>query len=164
MIAVYDAARADELDRAPWPPGQRERFVAHQFELQRTQYRAHYPGADFLVIEREGVVVGRVYLHRGAHELRLMDMALLPELRQRGIGTRLLRDLVAWCDGVPCPLTLHVEPFNPAYRLYRRFGFTWRRSTGIYHFLERVPGTPCGEAGMSAWPRGEPGTRADSVS
>lgn len=153
LLRVYDAARADELDRVVWPPGQREAFVAHQFDLQHTQYRQHYVGADFLVLEHEAQVVGRLYLHRGAHELRLMDMAWLPALRDRGLGTRLLRELSAWCDVEECPLTLHVEPFNPAYRLYRRFGFDWQRSTGIYHFLERRVGTREGDGAISAWPR-----------
>lgn len=153
LLTVYDAARGDELDRVAWPPGQREAFVAQQFDMQHVQYRQHYLGADFLVLEHGGAVVGRLYLHRGAHELRLMDMAWLPPLRGLGLGTLLLRELSAWCDAEPCALTLHVEPFNPAYRLYRRFGFEWQRSTGIYHFLERRVGAAKGDGAISAWPR-----------
>ena len=68
---------------------------------------------------------------------------------------RATRALLDWADALDLPVTLHVEPFNPAYRLYRRAGFAYVRSTGVYHYLERAPGTPPidGASALSAWPR-----------
>ena len=84
-----------------------------------------------------------------------MDIAILAAARGAGLGTRLTRSLLDWGDALGLPVTLHVEPFNPAYRMYRRAGFAYVRSTGVYHYLERVPGTPPLDAThtLSAWPR-----------
>ena len=138
---LYASTRADELAQVPWPEAQKRAFLDHQFELQREQYRQHYVGAEWLVIERDGEAIGRLYLKRSS-EVRLMDVALLPALRGGGLGTRITQALLDWADAQNLPVTLHVEPFNPAYRLYRRFGFGYARSTGVYHFLERPIGAP----------------------
>jgi GNAT superfamily N-acetyltransferase len=142
LAALYASTRAEELAAVPWSDAQKREFLDHQFALQREQYRLHYAGAEWLVIEREQQPVGRLYLKRGRVDLRLMDIALMPELRGQGLGTRLTRAVLEWGDALGLPVTLHVEPFNPAYRLYRRFGFAYVRSTGVYHFLERPPHTP----------------------
>jgi GNAT superfamily N-acetyltransferase len=156
LQALYASTRAEELAQVPWDDAQKRDFLAHQFALQREQYRQHYPGAEWLVIERDGVPAGRVYVRRGGTEIRLMDIALLPALRGGGLGTRLTRALLDWADALPLPVTLHVEPFNPAYRMYRRLGFAYVRSTGVYHFLQRAPGaTDVDEAAtLSRWPPG----------
>lgn len=142
LRTLYASTRADELAPVPWPEAQKRAFLDHQFELQRAQYREHYVGAEWLVIEREAVPIGRIYLKRSSAEVRLMDIALMPDVRGQGLGTRLTQALIDWAATQGLPVTLHVEPFNPAYRMYRRFGFEHRRSTGIYHFLERpLPGS-----------------------
>ena len=137
LRTLYASTRAEELAPVPWPEEAKRAFLDHQFELQRAQYREHYVGAEWLVIEREAVPVGRLYLKRSSAELRLMDIALLPDARGQGIGTQLTQAVIDWATAQALTVTLHVEPFNPAYRMYQRFGFEHRRSTGIYHFLER---------------------------
>ena len=153
LIDLYASTRADELAQVPWPEAQKRAFLEHQFTLQREQYRLHYDGAEWLLIEREAGPVGRLYLRRGRTEVRLMDIALVPAVRRGGLGTQLTQRLLDWADALGLPVTLHVEPFNPAYRLYRRFGFAYMRSTGVYHFLQRAPGTPAQPDQASPLPR-----------
>lgn len=141
LQSLYASTREEELAQVDWPAAQKRAFLDHQFALQRSQYRAHYAGAEWLLITGAGAPFGRLYVKRGQEEVRLMDIALLPAIRNRGIGTRLTRLLLDWSDALALPVTLHVEPFNRAYRLYQRFGFAYTRSTGIYHFLRREPGT-----------------------
>ena len=138
---LYASTRCEELAQVPWDTTQKRAFTDQQFALQRAQYREHYAGAEWLLIERAGDRIGRLYLKRSGSEVRLMDIALLPAARNAGLGTRLTRALLAWADQLALPVTLHVEPFNLAYRLYQRFGFAYTRSTGIYHLLRREPGT-----------------------
>lgn len=154
LRALYASTRADELAQVPWSAEQKAAFLAHQFDLQREQYRQHYPGAEWLIIERDGAPTGRLYLKRSS-EVRLMDIALVPGLRGSGLGTRVTRALLDWADALDLPVTLHVEPFNPAYRMYRRAGFAWVRSTGVYHFLLRPPGAAEVDETLtlSRWPR-----------
>ena len=150
---LYASTRTDELAAVPWPEEQKRTFLDHQFALQREQYRQHYDGAEWLLIERDVAPIGRLYLRRGNSEVRLMDIALVPTARGAGLGTRLTQRLLDWADGFALPVTLHVEPFNPAYRMYRRFGFAYERSTGVYHFLRRPIGAPMQPDQASPLPR-----------
>lgn len=153
LIDLYASTRADELAPVPWPEAQKRAFLEHQFALQREQYRQHYGGAEWLLIERGVAPIGRLYLRRGGEEVRLMDIALVASARGAGLGTRVTQRVLDWADALGLPVSLHVEPFNPAYRMYRRFGFAYVRSTGVYHFLQRVPGTPLQPDQVSALPR-----------
>lgn len=139
---LYRTTREDELDRADWSEEQKAWFVEHQFSAQRSQYRQHYPHAAFLVIERDDERIGRFYLHRARTELRLMEVTLVPEFRGQGLGSSLMGKLLAWSDALGLPVTLHVEPFNPAQRLYQSLGFETLEVRGVYHFMRREPGAP----------------------
>lgn len=137
LQALYGSTRAEELARVDWPEAAKAAFVAHQFSAQRSQYRQHYPQAAFLLVEREGERIGRFYLHHARAEIRLMDITLVPARRGGGIGTALMQRLLAWSDDAGLPVTLHVEPFNRAQRLYHRLGFETREQRGVYHFMLR---------------------------
>jgi ribosomal protein S18 acetylase RimI-like enzyme len=62
---------------------------------------------------------------------------LAPPQRGRGIGTALMNSLIARADAVDKPVTLHVEPWNPAKNLYERLGFETVELRGIYEFMRR---------------------------
>ena len=51
----------------------------------------------------------------------LLFVGVEDELRNLGIGRRLIERAISLCDG---DIKLHVEPDNPAKRLYERIGFT----------------------------------------
>ena len=89
------------------------------------------------MIEQDGVPVGRLFVDVTTKEVRLMDIALLPAARGRGIGTALLQRLLTFADGIALPVTLHVESFNPARRMYERVGFAMVEMRGIYQFMQR---------------------------
>jgi len=111
-----------------------------QFEAQRRHYSEHFPDAAFLVIVRDGRPAGRLYVDRRPASIRIIDIALLPEHRRAGIGTALIAELLAEGDREGKPVSLHVEHFNPAMRLYERLGFRRIEDTGVYYLLERPPG------------------------
>jgi len=119
----------------PWPEAAKLAFLAEQSDLQHRHYVANYPGADLLLIESDSIPIGRIYVYRSAREIRLMDIALVPDWRNRGIGTRLLRELMAEARSTGSSLTLHVEPTNPAQRMYQRLGFRLIEQRGVYDFL-----------------------------
>ena len=139
LLRVYASTRAEELAPVPWTEEQKEGFIAHQFAAQDAHYRGHYDGAEFDVIEVDGEPAGRLYVHRGPNEIRIVDVALLPAFRGRGIGTRLLRALIAEADAQGRKLSIHVEANNPARTLYERLGFRPAGEHGIYVLMERVP-------------------------
>lgn len=139
LFAIYASTRAEELAQVAWDDAQKEGFLRMQFDAQRKFYESEYPGAEFQIILVAGERAGRLYVHRRKQEIRIMDIALLPEFRGRGIGTMLLNDILAEGHRTSRPVTIHVESFNPARRLYARLGFRKVASNGVYHLLEWKP-------------------------
>jgi ribosomal protein S18 acetylase RimI-like enzyme len=139
LIAVYASTRAEELAAVPWDDAQKEAFVRMQFVAQDRCWREQKPCAEFCVVlvdERPG---GRLYLDRLADEIRIVDIALLPAYRGRGVGTSLLRDVLSEAQAADLPVTIHVERGNRARALYERLGFRPLSTTGVHHLLEARP-------------------------
>ena len=136
---LYASVRADELAPVPWPEAAKRSFLDEQFALQHAHYVKVYVGADFLLIEKDGTSIGRIYVYRTPAEIRLMDIALIAAERGRGIGTALVSELMEEAATTNCELTLHVEPDNPAQRLYQRLGFRLIEHRGVYDFLGWKP-------------------------
>lgn len=139
LSQLYASTRQDEMRLVDWTDAQKAAFLQDQFDKQHTHYLAHYPQAQWLVIEQDGAPVGRLYLEQTSREIRLMDVALLPTARGQGTGGALMHGLLAAGDQAGLPISLHVEPFNPAIRLYRRLGFVEVETRGYYQFMKRAP-------------------------
>jgi ribosomal protein S18 acetylase RimI-like enzyme len=139
LVELYASTREEELAQVTWDEGARRAFVEHQFAAQDAHYRGNYPGATLDVVEVDGAPAGRLYVHRGPSDIRIMDIALAPEFRGRGIGTSLLRSLMAEADASSRKLSIHVEQNNPARSLYERFGFLPAGEHGVYVLMERPP-------------------------
>jgi ribosomal protein S18 acetylase RimI-like enzyme len=139
LFRVYASTRAEELSVVPWDDAQTEAFLRAQFDAQDRWYREHYERASFDVVLVGGEPGGRLYVHRGESEIRIVDVALLPEHRGRGVGTALLRYLLDEADAAGKRVTIHVERFNPALRLYERLGFAVAEDKGVYLLLEWSP-------------------------
>lgn len=142
LLAIYASTREDELARTDWSAAQKAAFVAMQFQAQTAHYLTNYPGAEFLLIEADGRAAGRLYRHRREGGVRIMDIALLPDFRSQGIGTRLLRALQAEAAAENIGLSIHVEGFNPARRLYERLGFRPAADAGVYILMEWSANSP----------------------
>ena len=139
LYEVYASTRYDVAALLDWSPQQKSEFLTMQFEAQDHYYREQFPACEFCVIESAGEPIGRLYLDRRTDELRIVDIALLPQHRGRGIGAKLLRDILEEAGRHSLPVRIHVEIDNPALRLYERLGFRALRQVGIYHFMEWTP-------------------------
>lgn len=139
LYSVYASTRADEMARVDWDSEQKEAFLRMQFHAQSQFYVENYPGAEFQVITLNDQPVGRLYVHRRKDEIRIMDIGLLPESRNLGIGSALLQDILEQGKNLNLPVTIHVEQFNPALRLYKRLGFRQKEDKGVYLLMEWSP-------------------------
>jgi ribosomal protein S18 acetylase RimI-like enzyme len=143
LYRVYADSRAGEMELlADWSAGQKEAFLRFQFDAQDAHYRQHYPGATLDLILHGDRPIGRLYVWRTGEEIRVMDIALLASERGLGLGTALMRDLLGEADAASKPLGLHVEPNNPAKRLYERLGFRVAGTSGYYQLMQRLPKGP----------------------
>jgi ribosomal protein S18 acetylase RimI-like enzyme len=140
LVELYGSVREEELRQVEWDDGAKRAFIEQQFSAQDRHYRENYPGATLDVIEVDGEPAGRLYVYRGRDDVRIMDIALAPPFRGRGIGTRLLRTLIDEAQASGRKLSIHVELNNPARRLYERLGFRPAGEHGVYVLMERPPG------------------------
>jgi ribosomal protein S18 acetylase RimI-like enzyme len=134
---VFRSTREPELARLPWTDAQKEQFCAMQFAAQDRGYRAAHPAAEFLIVLCGDDEAGRLYRAGTADALHILDIALLPPWRNRGVGTHLLRETMARAAARGVPLAMHVAKDNPARRLYARLGFVECADDGVYVRLER---------------------------
>lgn len=140
LLHLYGTTREEELAAVAWPPEEKAAFLRMQFEAQDHHYRTHYPGAEFQIMLHQGRPAGRLYVWRGEAEIRVMDIALLPELRSLGLGRAVMEELLREGARTGRAVRVHVEKFNPALRFYDRLGFRVAEDRGVYWFLEWLPG------------------------
>jgi ribosomal protein S18 acetylase RimI-like enzyme len=141
LEALYASTRADEVAPLPWSEDQKRAFLAQQFAAQSAHYAQHYGDASFDVILVDGRRAGRLIVARRESDLKVIDIALLPEHRSRGIGTGLLVSLLDEAVERGVKVEVYVERFNPALALYRRLGFEAVDEDGVYLRMERSPET-----------------------
>jgi len=136
---VYDSTRTNEMLLVDWNDAQKAAFLSMQFNAQHRYYHAQFPDAKYDILERNGEPIGRLYTALWPTELRILDIALLPQFRNMGIGTALIKAQMQKAGSAGLPLTLHVESFNPARRLYDRLGFKEVQVDGIYILMTWSP-------------------------
>jgi ribosomal protein S18 acetylase RimI-like enzyme len=141
LYEVYQSTRIDELAQIPWNEAQRTAFLKMQLKARDQSYRMHYAELDDRIILFQDQKVGRLILVRGDDEIRLADIALLPEYRRAGIGASLIKDLITEANQSGRPIRLQVErPNEQAKRLYERLGFNTTGETMTHFQMEYQPG------------------------
>lgn len=123
LCRLYCSTRVDEVASWGWSEEQVKMFLEMQFDLQARAYALQFPDARSFIVCSAGRPVGRLLTWESEDELRLVDIALLPEVRDRGIGTHLLREMQKEAAEQHRAVRLHVHKGNPATRLYERLGF-----------------------------------------
>jgi ribosomal protein S18 acetylase RimI-like enzyme len=139
LFAVYASTRAEEMALTGWQALEIENFLRSQFELQHKQYLQNYRNGAFDIILYHKMPVGRLYVDRRPDDIRIVDIALLKEYRRQGIGSKIMKELIAEAEEKKVNLSLHVEHNNPAMGLYERLGFAKKELVGIYYFMVRPP-------------------------
>ena len=133
---LYASTRTDLLAQTGWDEAMLQSLIDLQFEAQRRGYAAQHPHARCRIAEHDAERIGRLWTDRSAKPWWLLDIALLPEWRAAGWGTVMLQGLLDDARQAGVAVRLHVEPGNPARRLYRRLGFAGRGAAGPHEEME----------------------------
>lgn len=136
LYSVYASARGEELDRTGWDQSTREAFLRSQFAAMRKGYATAFPQAQFAIILVDHQPAGRLVVNRAEHEIRIVDMALLPAHRNRGVGTAIMKGLFAETAKAGKRLRLRVLKHSAAVRLYQRLGFRPLEDEEVYYHME----------------------------
>ena len=118
---VLEASRERLSRKDGWDPA---RWHAGALKVTADEVAGGKPHSVTHVIEAAGVPVGRLRVVRPGDHIYLGGIQLLPAYQSQGIGTSIVRRLMAEADAGRLPLRLEVEKDNPdARRLYVRLGF-----------------------------------------
>jgi ribosomal protein S18 acetylase RimI-like enzyme len=136
LLQVYAGTRQEELAATGWPVEMQEVFLTMQFNAQQQGYRTAFPRAEFAIILLRDEAIGRIIIDRAENELRVVDIALLPAHRGRGIGTALVQNLQREAAAAQKPVRLSVVKGQRADRMYQRLGFQKTGEDGARDQLE----------------------------
>lgn len=141
VLALYGAARADELALTGWDEAQRRAFLELQLRAREQHRDATRSGVELWMLEVAGATVGQLDLARGDEHVEVLEIALMPGLRGHGLGTAVLRAVLDEADATGRAVRLHVEVANvAARRLYERLGFAVVAEEGLHLAMERLIG------------------------
>ena len=137
LLSVYGSTREEELNQVEWAEGQKEMFLRWQLDLQRREYEVRFPDAAYDIILVDEQAAGRIWVGADDEQIRLLDIALLPQFQNRGVGTELVRRLIK--ESAKQGKVLRHMVFvlnNNADRFYVRLGFKQIEEFGAYKHME----------------------------
>ena len=140
MFTVFTATRAERFNGAALAPPQLQHLLEMQFNAQQSQYRAQFPGANFSLVLSDDKPIGYFYVDRSGKRFTLIDIALLPELTGKGVGSQLVTALIKEALEKGKTISAHVDKCNnQAWQLWQRLGFQIVGDDGVYFEIEYRP-------------------------
>jgi ribosomal protein S18 acetylase RimI-like enzyme len=139
LIQVYKSSRGEDLRELGWDEARIDEFLEMQYEAQRAFEVKDYPQAIDEVILSAGERAGRLLVDSRENEIRCVDLALLPQFRNRGLGTLLLRRLQKEAAAANKPLRLQVIRYSRTIGLFERLGFVRTSESGTHFQMEWKP-------------------------
>jgi GNAT superfamily N-acetyltransferase len=139
LVELYKSSRGDDLRGLGWDEQRISEFLDMQYEAQQNFYDGDYREATDELILLEGKPIGRLMIESRPHEIRCIDLGLLPEYRERGLGTGIIQKLQEKAKSENKPLRLQVIRFSRAVNLFDRLGFVRTSETGTHFQMEWMP-------------------------
>ena len=124
-------------DLRPLGPEVFDGLVGMHFRAQSMSIRLDHPRAECTIVMVQDAPVGRLIIDASGNHIEVIDVALLPEYRNCGLGTSVLQNVLAQADRVGRAIRLHVEKQSPAVRLDERLGFVICGDVGMYFAMSR---------------------------
>src|SRR2546423_7438738 len=140
LIELYKSSRGDDLRGLGWDEDRIGEFLGMQYIAQRNLQDDHEGVSDQVVL-MSGKPIGRLAVAARADEIRCVDLALLADYRNQGVGTLLIQRLQEQAGPANIPLRLQVIRFNRAVNLLDRLGFRRTSETGTHFQMEWLPGS-----------------------
>lgn len=135
LFQIYASTRMDELAAVPWEDAEKESFLRMQFHAQHVFYQQNFKEAEYKLVLLDDKPIGRFYVDHRHDEIRVIDIALLPKYRRQGIGSQLMKTVLAKGQQANLPVKIHVEHNNPALHWYTRLGFKQVETHGVYFLM-----------------------------
>ena len=130
--AWLDSLRRDayrDLFESTWGGWDEVRHLRH--------FAKSWDAGHISVIEVDDAPVGMIQLLESDHELEIAELQILPVRQNRGLGSRVLKDLIALASKQSKRLSLYLGLKNHrAFQLYQRLGFKEVGRSDTHIFME----------------------------
>ncbi len=140
LLTVYASTRSKEMAVVSWSDEQKRIFLEMQFQAQHNYYLSRYPNASYSIINLDGQPIGRLYIERQVDKIKILDITVLPEYRNRGVGTKLITEITQAGEQAEKPVQIYIENYNPSANLFSRLGFHPVAEEGINLLWQWNPG------------------------
>jgi GNAT superfamily N-acetyltransferase len=140
LYDLYHAIRGPEFAQAPISLAQQTELIRMQFRAQMSAYAAMFPNSCYHLILLDGKPVGRLWVAQDEREFHLVDIAIHPDLQNKGIGAAIIQRLQQEAARARLPVRCTVQRFNPgSLRFHQRLGFAILRTDELHSYLEWRP-------------------------
>jgi GNAT superfamily N-acetyltransferase len=130
LFELYASNRADELSRTGWATPQQRSFFRMQALDQERYFQRHYDHLDRRTICINGFSAGRLLVDRPSHAITIVDLALLPAFRGRGVGSLLIRGLLEEAAEQDVPVHVELPKGTDVLTTCERLGFRYADDLG----------------------------------
>ncbi len=124
-------------DLRPLGPEVFDGLVGMHYRAQSMSIRLEHPQAERQIVMVQQAPVGRLIIDAAGKYIEVIDVALLPEYRNCGLGASVLNSVLAQADRLGRAIRLHVEKQSRAVRLFERLGFVTCGDVGMYLAMSR---------------------------
>lgn len=139
LFNVFKNNKQEEISLWGWREEEERLFIQNQFLCQQNSYEIQYPNLDKQLIIYNGQQVGYIYIHRDDKKITIVDLAILKEFRNKGIGKEQILFIQSVAKAANLPIQLSVFNNNPAVILYIKLGFKEVSCNELYHRMEWRP-------------------------
>src|SRR6266516_2018663 len=136
LLELYQSSRGDDLRGLGGDDERISEFLTMQHEAQQRFDATEYKRPTEQVVLRDGELIGRMIYEPRENEIRCVDIALLPQHRNAGVGAYLIRQLQDEARRRNKPWRLQVIRFSRAVGLFERLGFQRISETGTHFQME----------------------------
>jgi ribosomal protein S18 acetylase RimI-like enzyme len=136
LYRLFSLVYSEKLQLVPLSAEEKKTLVELMYQGFTRHYDSLAPASDDRLVLLNNESIGRMILLQTREEIRLADLAILPQYRGIGIGSALISQLQTESLMSKRPVHLQVGRFDRALRLYQRLGFYKIDTIGPYLHLE----------------------------
>jgi ribosomal protein S18 acetylase RimI-like enzyme len=143
LFSLFETVKGPEMAAMPADGGTKRQLLSMQFRAMTQSYHAAFPGARYDIILLGGEPIGRLILDLSPARAHVVYVALVPQMRNRGIGTALMAAILhePRRHGAVCEAQVAIGN-TPSLRLWKRLGFVERERSETDVILEWRSASP----------------------
>lgn len=137
LLDLFVCTKSSEFAALGWNDDQLRNILRMQYDFQKRSFDGGYPESEESIIFWNDKKIGRLICDRGPQAISLIDISILPEAQNNGVGTEIINSLKKEAADKQITLRLSVAAANHgARRLYDRLGFTVAGENEMYIAME----------------------------